>query len=107
MTAHNPISSYLTPEDVARAERISPKLRRATVKGIAAHVSDLTGIPVDMILGTSRKANVKAARHLTWFIARQQGMSLPQIAAASGHDHSTVLHGIRREEEARKAEVQA
>ena len=105
MTAQQSITGHLTPEDVARAEAISPKLRRATVKGIAAHVSDLTGIPVDMILGTSRKAQVKAARHLTWAIARRQGMSLPQIAAASGHHHTTVMEGIRREEEARKAEV--
>ena len=46
-------------------------------------------------MGKSRKAPIAQARFLVWFVARQQGMTLQQIARAFDRDHTTILHGIR------------
>lgn len=105
MTAQSQITGYLTPEDVARAGVIG--LRRGKINEIVQQVSDLTCISVKDIMGKSRKAPITKARHLVWFVARQQGMTLQQIARAFDRDHTTVLHGIQREEAARRMEVAA
>ena len=101
MTAHQPISGYLTPQDVQRAHHVG--LRRGTINKIVAQVADLTCLPAKEIMGRSRKAPIAQARFLCWFVARQQGMTLHQIARAFGRDHTTILHGIQREEAARAA----
>lgn len=99
MTAHQPISGYLTPQDVQRAHHVG--LRRSTINEIVAQVADLTCLSAKEIMGRSRKAPITQARFLCWFVARQQGMTLHQIARAFGRDHTTILHGIQREEAAR------
>ena len=103
MTAQQSITGYLTPEDKARAGVIG--LRRGKINEIVQQVSDFTCISVKDIMGKSRKAPIARARFLCWFVARQQGMTLQQIARAFGRDHTTILHGIQREEAARNAEV--
>lgn len=76
---------------------------RRSVRAIAADVSDKTGIPLALILDHSRRAEIVRARWLVWAIARGQGFSLPQIARATGHNHTSVLHALRRMEAARAA----
>lgn len=105
MTAQSPITGYLTPEDVARAGVIG--LRRGKINEIVQQVSEFTCISVKDIMGKSRKAPVAQARFLVWFVARQQGMTLHQIARAFERDHTTILHGIQREEAARRTEEAA
>lgn len=105
MTDQSPITGYLTPEDVARAGVIG--LRRGKINEIVQQVSEFTCISVKDIMGKSRKAPITQARHLVWFVARQQGMTLQQIARAFDRDHTTILHGIQREEAARRTEEAA
>lgn len=105
MTAHSSITGFLTPQDVQRAQNVG--LRRGTINEIVAQVAELTCLPAKDIMGRSRKAPIAQARFLVWFVARQQGMTLQQIARAFGRDHTTILHGIQREEAARNAEVAA
>ena len=82
-------------------------LRRGKINEIVQQVSDFTCISVKDIMGKSRKAPIAQARFLVWFVARQQGMTLQQIARAFDRDHTTILHGIQREEAARNAKVAA
>ena len=105
MTNQSPITGYLTPEDVARAGAIG--LRRGKINEIVQQVSEFTCISVKDIMGKSRKAPIAQARFLVWFVARQQGMTLQQIARAFDRDHTTILHGIQREEAARRMEEAA
>lgn len=72
---------------------------RMSVRAIAAQVSEETGVPVAQIFGHRRQAQIVRARWTVWQRARRQGLSLPQIGGATGHDHTTVLHGLRRLEE--------
>lgn len=99
MTAHAPITGWLTPEDHARAAALT---RPGTVELIAAEVSGVTGIPVGAILSKALKPrSVVQARWMVWAIASRHGLSLPQIARVTGHDHTSVMHGIRRDRELR------
>ena len=102
MTAQQPITGYLTPEDMARAQFIG--MRRKTIDEITAQVSDLTGVSVKELMSKRRTERIAHARFLIWFIAQREGMSLMQIARAFDRDHTTILHGIQREEEARRME---
>lgn len=103
MTAHTPITGWLTPEDYAAVLRIIGTVR--TVRQIAAEVSAITGIPVGAILCKRRTpARAVAARWLVWDIAHRGGLSLPQIARVTGHDHTSVWHGVHRIREMRGEE---
>lgn len=104
MTAQSPITGYLTPEDVARAQFVG--MRRTVINDITAQVSDLTGIAVKDLLGKSRLRRIAHARFLIWFIASRQGLTLQQIARAFDRDHTTILHGIRFEEARRMEEAE-
>lgn len=94
MTAHQPISGPIHGPYVAP---------RRSVRVIAAEVSEQTGVPLASILAHGRRAEVVRARWQVWALARDQGLSLTQIARATGHNHTTVLHGLRRMAEAAPA----
>lgn len=100
MTLHADMTGFsLAAEDLARAATITePTIR---IRAIFNAVSHETGIPVRMLTGEVRRPNVVRARHLVWFIARREGFSLVEIARVTGHDHTSVRHGIRKEQEAR------
>lgn len=51
--------------------------------------------------GTRR---VSAARRCVWAVLRTRGFSLPQIAEATGHDHTSVLYGLRVFDSAERVE---
>lgn len=104
MTSHTPVTGYLTPEDMARAQFVG--MRRTAINDITAQVSDLTGIAVKDLLGKSRLRRIAHARFLIWFIAHREGLSIRNIAKAFDRDHTTIHHGIQFEE-ARRAEVAA
>lgn len=76
--------------------RVRAAPARRPVRDIAIEVSAETGIPVADIYGRSRRAPIVRARRMVWQRARSQGLSLPQIGRTTGHDHTTVLHGLRR-----------
>lgn len=105
MTLQSTIHSWLTAEDHARAAAIIPS--RTRIRQIVKEVSEASGVPMFAILGQSRMAENVQARRLVWFIARREGFTFQEIARATGHDHTSVMHGVRREEQARRAEAQA
>lgn len=48
------------------------------------------------ICGRGRQRTVSAARQSAWTRIRALGLSLPEIGALFGRDHTTVLHGLRK-----------
>lgn len=65
-------------------------------------VAEATGFTADQILSHTRGGAVEKARHLVMFEAHAAGVSKAAIGRAMNRDHSTVLHGIRKEQ-ARRA----
>ena len=57
-------------------------------------VSKITGISEEDILGKSRKQRISDARHLYFFVLRENGFSISDIARLSERNHATVIWGI-------------
>lgn len=92
----------LSPEAVAACNAVFAQ-NRHTVHQIIDAVAEATGIPAKRILGTNRDAPTARARQIVMYEARQAGLSYPQIARAMGKDHTTIIHGVRAEEQRRGA----
>lgn len=56
--------------------------------------SRLTGVPVDDLLGQSRKTPLKDYRHVYWWLLSMLGYSDTKIAKLNGRTPATVLKGI-------------
>lgn len=90
----------LSPDDKARCDQITSRHNRR-VREVVGAVCAEVGLPVSAIYGKSRVRNIAMARRLVCYILRREGMSLPQIGAALGLDHTSVLHAVRMEAKAR------
>lgn len=94
----------LTPEDIDRISgcdrRGQAEASRIVMKLIAEAASH-SGVSEAEIRSTSRIRKLVRLRQIVMFRAHEMGLSLTQIARALRMDHTTVLHGIRREREAR------
>lgn len=72
---------------------------RALIRRLVDLASELTGIPVDELVGPNRVRLRDAAwtRFAVATVAHENGKSMWQIANAFGQrDHSTIMHGIGR-----------
>lgn len=90
----------LSDDDKARCDQITSRHKRR-VREVVGAVCAEVGLPASAIYGKSRVRNVVMARRLVCYILRRDGMSLPAIGAAIGLDHTSVLHAVRMEENAR------
>lgn len=94
------ISARLSRLEAAILPRASKRLAApATVdlaNRLASRQASHTGISVAEIMGLSRAHRVVAARWSIWADMRAAGVSLSEIAAVWGMDHSTVKHGLRK-----------
>ena len=77
------------------------RLPEGPMREIVAQVSRETGVAVADIMGDSRNRNIASARQRAMFIGHERGLSTSQIGAYLSRDHTSVLHGIRREKERR------
>lgn len=93
--------SFLTEADRAMIAAIKG---RAHIRAIAKHVCAEAGMKIPDIMGRSREAHLCRVRELIWFIAHENGVSLPQIGRVFGRDHTTILNGLRNEK-ARRGEA--
>lgn len=67
------------------------------MKDIVKKASEATKIPVEVIIGPSRKKKLAQIRHAIYFVCREQGYSFPRIGAAvGGRDHTTIIHGVKQ-----------
>ena len=96
MTVQTPI--ILTDADRAIIAAIKD---RATICAIAKQVAAETGVKLPDIMGRSRLAYLCRIRELIWFIAHENGASLPQIGRVFNRDHTTILSGLRNEKRRR------
>jgi len=71
-----------------------------TINSIIKVVCDFYSVSEDDIKGASRKSNVKNARQVAMYIARElTELSLSQIGMPFDKNHATVLHSINKVEE--------
>ncbi len=73
-------------------------LERIRQRGVFELVTDIAhdhGQLLTMVLGKSRKRPVVAARRAVIVALRERGLSLPEIGALIGRDHTSVLHHLR------------
>ncbi|HBG39928.1 MAG TPA: hypothetical protein DEG28_01010 [Porphyromonadaceae bacterium] len=60
-------------------------------------VSKKTGIPVNDLLGKSRKHEVSCVRQLYYKLLKEKtGFSTAKVAELCSRNHATVLYGIRK-----------
>ena len=93
----------LSPEDILRCRAINLR-HKDRVREIALAVSAETSIPLSAIYGKGRKREIVEARWIVMFLADRDGMSLQDIGRALNMDHTTVMHGLKREKQ-RRAEM--
>jgi chromosomal replication initiation ATPase DnaA len=90
------VTFTLSPDDIKRCRSISARCSNS-VKEIALAVSAETQIPISAIYGPRRTARISLARGLVMYLAREAGMSYPEIGNAMNRDHTTVIKAVRRE----------
>lgn len=67
---------------------------------IIEETAKVCGVKVEQILGSDRTPDVLTARQLALFVARKNTtFSLPQISAAFGKTHATVICAVRQMEQ--------
>jgi hypothetical protein len=70
------------------------------VETVLVEVAAESGVSVDELLGRSRQKYVVWARQRAMLRLRKGGWSLPAIGRVFGRDHTTVLYGVRKMEDA-------
>lgn len=90
--------------DIAKTPGLRPRwqevpsrnLPRSEAMQIIRMVSRFTKIPVEDIMGQSRRAEIARARHMTYLALFDAGAPYIHIGRIMGRDHSTVMHGVRK-----------
>lgn len=73
--------------------------QRPDGKTICAQVAARHNLPTVAILGKRRQRHIVQARWEFWYLLRTElGWSYPRIAEFTGHDHSSVLYGVKGHE---------
>lgn len=71
--------------------------RQPRVIDIIRAASEVLRVPVDRIMGSSRRASIAYARRVAMFVARADlGLSYPELGAEFGRDHSAVQYAVKR-----------
>ena len=61
-----------------------------------ARAAESHGLAIKDVMGRSRRKVAARARWDAWATLRARSWSLSQIGAVTGHDHTTVLYGLRQ-----------
>ncbi len=95
----------LTPEDI-RAARAVSAIDKERVHRILVAVSQASGVSVDLIRAKRRGGAGDKLRQLVMFVAHREGIHENVIAEVLHRERSTVLHGVKAEQERRNKEAQ-
>lgn len=100
------ITMELTQDCLADVLRSSE--RQVTIEEIQRQVSDHYNIRLSDLIGPKRVRIFARPRQVAMYLAKQMtSRSLPEIGRRfGGRDHTTVMHGVRRIDELRVADVQ-
>ncbi len=66
------------------------------VERIVARVASAFAITPSELMGPSRQRRVLVPRQVAMLLAREAGLSLPQVGRAFGRDHTTVMHACTK-----------
>lgn len=86
----------------ARTLRLPPLVdvdipTRAKVLKLAERITEATGVDAPTMLSRDRSPDASNARqHLMVALWRDEGLSVAEVAAVLGRDHTTVMYGLRR-----------
>lgn len=84
---------------------IIARLRDRSLLELVERIAAEHHVTVEDVCSRWRAKSVSAARHKVWSRLRVMGLSLPEIGALFGRDHTTVLVGVRRAHERATASV--
>lgn len=88
----------LHPDDLERARAIREPLRPKVMAVVSAWC-DETGFTLKQLQGPGKGPRLIAARHgLMWVLRRRLGMSYTEIGLALRRHHTTVMHGVEKED---------
>ena len=77
-------------------EEMKGNRTRDSLADLLECVSEETGIPIVEMLEKNNSAKVVNARRKVAILARERGYSYPQIGAALGKHHTTVIHLVKQ-----------
>lgn len=81
----------------ARGDRRHWSVRRPNLEWIARCVSEAYALPHHLLFAHDRRPHVVGPRWAAFAIAHRSGWPMEAIGRYfGGHDHTTVMHGIRR-----------
>lgn len=96
----------LTDMAAARSRRIFARCY-ASMKPIIIAISESHSVSIEEMLSPRRaRPIVLARRAMIWTVARDTNLTMSQIGLRLNLDHTTILHAIRREDNARGTCVQ-
>ncbi len=101
-----PISRALVERVLSEHETRPQRPQVLQIAELMAVVSDVTGVSPQQLIGTRRTRDVTRPRHVIFYLAKQHlDKPLTQVGAeVGGRDHSTVINGHRKVEEALQRE---
>ena len=103
LVAFTKLQRYPLTIETARKTLLSPPQKTKptiTIEGIQKAAAHFFEIPLDKLVGTTRKQDVATARHVSMYLSKSlTGAPLKTIGLQFGNrDHSTVIHACRRVE---------
>ncbi len=92
---HKPISEEMC-EEALKDVFDRKKTKKITAELVMKVVSDYYGLTIGDLTGKVRRKEIARPRQIAMYITRTMtNMSLPQIGAFFGRDHTTVIHSCR------------
>ena len=82
---------------------LSKSYFRDIITPLVAQVCGERGMAVKDILGHCRTKRVTDARHWVFYEAHKRGIPYAEIGRLMNRDHTTVIHGVAKEEQRRNA----
>lgn len=77
---------------------------REPISEVTEQVAHEYGVLVADLLGTAREQHIVIPRHEAWLRIYERGeASMPKIGSHFNRDHTTILNGLKRAKERRKA----
>ncbi len=104
LIAYTKLQRYPLTIETARKTLLSPPQKTkptVTIESIQKAAAHFFEIPLDKLIGTTRKQEVATARHVSMYLSKSlTGAPLKTIGLQFGNrDHSTVIHACRRIED--------
>lgn len=104
LIAYTKLQRYPLTIETARKTLLSPPQKTKptiTIESIQKAAAHFFEIPLDKLIGSTRKQDVATARHVSMYLSKSlTGAPLKTIGLQFGNrDHSTVIHACRRVED--------